>query len=557
MNQSRERKVRRQGVGASQRFPTLAAILVALLPGLSEAQAPRPASALVMTPANFSVLNPSIFGENSPAVLGGDLGHRPDARTYMFSGSLSHFRFQFGRTFYPQADRAKFLTTGVDYAHALASHALHPSLSFVSGIQGSVGYGVYNSLQGFGTEGVTVGALVAAGVRIGGSRFRLTPYVAPGYYFARTSLAGYACAAPFPGSPAEECLLTDDGYLFSFGGGIRLDLLNRLSLEAGVRKTQTDHAISRRSFGVSYRMGTLGARGLRDAGTFTLEMDNDFLGIGHHFHDEDYSQGFHLSYNRKKSFGPTSRVISMLGECSAEDSCVIQHTILAGQEIYTPRYYPSLEDNDRPFAGWLYGGTQSSRSTEKDFIAVSLKAGVTGPPSLARELQVSFHQLVPSYIIPPGWEDQLRFEPGVVASITRKALSELRSGPAAVGLLTTTTASLGNILTDVEGGLTIRAGVNAPNPWNFESDRHPFGLYASFGAREDLVVHSIFLDGNTFRRGPRVDRVSFVFQREWSMGTVLGRTSLEYRSIVRGREFTSRPRSHPYGTVLLTRRGAF
>jgi len=520
------------------------------LPHAARAQAVA-AAGLVMTPATFSVLNPSIFGDYGAVVIGGNYGQRPVAKTYLFSASVSHVRFQFGRTIWPFPTGAKTLMTSLDYAHGILSREISPSMDLVSGIQGSVGYGVLNYMDGSGTEGVVAGVLLATGARVSSRGFRLTPYLSPGYYFARQAFVGYGC-----GQPSSCRDQTDSGFRFTFGGGLRLDLLERLSLEAGVRKTQTPNAKSRRSLGVSYRFGSLERHGLRDAGTFILQMDNDFFARYSRFLDEDYTQGFHFTFNRRESPGVLRRALNHLEECPVDRGCVTRSSVLLGQEIYTPQYYPSIAADDRPFAGWLYGGVQSNAMTGGGLTSLSVRIGVTGPPSLAEQLQVTFHQMIPSYVIPPGWNNQLKFEPGLIVTASRKNITEIRAGSASIGLIRWGSASLGNILTDLEGGLTLRAGFNAEHPWNFEKHRR-LGVYASFGAREDLVLHNFSLDGNTFRAGPRVERIPYVWQKEVAAGISMGSISLDYLLTTRSQEFTTGRRYHPYGTVSLTRRGAF
>jgi len=290
-------------------------------------------------------MNPSIFGDYGAVVLGGEYGQRPVAKTYLFSASLSHVRFQFGRTIWPfPTAGAKTLMTSLDYARGIFSRTINPSVGVVSGVQGSVGYGVFNYMDGSGIEGVVAGVILAEGVRFSGPGFRLSPYVAPGYFFAQEARVG-SCE----GSCVER------GFRFSFGGGLRVDLLERLSLEAGMRKTQTPNAITRRSFGASYRFGSLERHGLRDAGTFTLQMDNDFFARYSKFLDEDYTQGFHFTFNRKEAPLALLHALDRIEECSAEQGCVVRASLLVGQEIYTPQYYPSIANDDRPFGGWLYG----------------------------------------------------------------------------------------------------------------------------------------------------------------------------------------------------------
>jgi lipid A 3-O-deacylase len=517
------------------------------------------AAGLVMTPATFSVLNPSIFGDYGAVVLGGNYGQRPVAKTYLFSATLSHVRFQFGRTTSPYSPNGvKAFMTSLDYARGISSRAINPSMDLVSGVQGSVGYGVINFGEGIGYEGVSAGALLATGARFSNGWLRVAPYIAPGYFYAREELVGFSCSGRIVGGKAvADCRgLTDAGFRFSFGGGVRIDLLERLSLEAGVRKTQAPNAKTRRSFGLSYRFGDLERHGLRDAGSFTLEMDNDLFAGRGGLLDQDYTQGFHFTFNRRESAVALSRALNRLENCPAQDGCVTRATILVGQEIYTPRYIPSIAAGDRPFAGWLYGGVQSSAVTDRNLTSVSIKAGVTGPPSLAEQLQVTFHEMFPSVIVPPGWNNQLKFEPGLIVTASRKNFSELRAGPASIGLIKSGSISLGNILSDAEGGLTLRAGLNAPHPWNLEKKNHP-GTYVSFGVREDIVLHSLFLDGNTFRGGPRVKRIPFVWQKEIGAGISMGSTSLDGRLITRSQEYTTGRRYAPYGTISMTRRGAF
>jgi hypothetical protein len=285
-------------------------------------------------------------------------------------------------------------------------------------------------------------------------------------------------------------------------------------------------------------------------------MDNDLFASYRGVLDEDYTQGFHFTFNRRESPAALSRVLDRLENCPAEEGCVTRATILVGQEIYTPRYIPSLADDDRPFAGWLYGGVQSSAVTDRDLTSVRIKAGVTGPPSLAEQLQITFHEMFPSVMVPQGWNSQLKFEPGLILTASRKNFTELRAGPASIGLIKAGSVSLGNILSDAEAGLTLRAGLNSPHPWNLEKQNH-LGVYASFGAREDIVLHNLFLDGNTFRASPRVKRIPFVWQKELAAGISMGSISLEYLLITRSQEFTTGRPYHPYGTISLTRRGAF
>jgi hypothetical protein len=105
--------------------------------------------------------------------------------------------------------------------------------------------------------------------------------------------------------------------------------------------------------------------------------------------------------------------------------------------------------------------------------------------------------------------------------------------------------------------MTVRAGMNAPHPFGYGDSHLPPGIYLSFGVQGEAIAHNLFLDGNTFEHGPRVKRTPFVWQKEGAIGFSYGTISLDYRGVVRSREFTGGRRYHPYGTLAFTRRGVF
>ncbi|HEX8359880.1 MAG TPA: lipid A-modifier LpxR family protein, partial [Longimicrobium sp.] len=77
-------------------------------------------------------------------------------------------------------------------------------------------------------------------------------------------------------------------------------------------------------------------------------------------------------------------------------------------------------------------------------------------------------------------------------------------------------------------------------------------IYAVAAARADLVLRDLFLDGNTFHDGPRVDRTPTVGQVEIGGGVRLGPVGLEYRAITRTRSYRTEPSGHQYGSFEVT-----
>jgi hypothetical protein len=70
------------------------------------------------------------------------------------------------------------------------------------------------------------------------------------------------------------------------------------------------------------------------------------------------------------------------------------------------------------------------------------------------------------------------------------------------------------------------------------------------GARQEAVLRDLFIDGNTFtERSPGLDRRTWVAQGEAAFGIRWRRTELEYRFVLRGREYETQTEPHPYGSI--------
>ncbi len=86
------------------------------------------------------------------------------------------------------------------------------------------------------------------------------------------------------------------------------------------------------------------------------------------------------------------------------------YEISVGQEMYNPisGYTPDPTRQDRPFAGYLYGGAALNwfYSNER-ILKVSAKLGTTGPNSLAEDGQELLHDVVGFYAL-DGWQYQIK-----------------------------------------------------------------------------------------------------------------------------------------------------
>lgn len=289
--------------------------------------------------------------------------------------------------------------------------------------------------------------------------------------------------------------------------------------------------------------------------SFAVTSENDVYNFWIPFEvrpDEEYTNGIELS--AELAGAPLwGRLLRGRQPCGADSAGACLSTRLrVGQKIFTPRTdYPARLG--RPYAGWLYLGAAAGVERPRIRRSADVEIGVTGPPSQGEWVQATVHEIAHFRPV-PGWKDQLRAEPGVVLRYGEERLvAEARPGGVRVAdVVPYWGASAGNVLTGAHGGVRLRAGYGVPAPWGRTTRRGPVALYAVAGARADWIVRDLFLDGNTFRDGPRVERIPTVGQVEAGAGVRIGPVGLEYRVTSRTRSYRTEPSGHQYGSFQLT-----
>lgn len=569
---------------AEARFALSPAILLAFAVSTAAiAQTPRDtaaARAIALTPAStFVVMNPAIFGNHVRAELSYTYAHKPFWRTSGIGLNVGDFRIQAGRGSFALGQREDEYFVGVDYARSLVEKTLVPRIDFVLGADASLGYGARKFAEGYGYVAETTGGFLSAALRAQAGPLTIIPYFAPGFFRARYTRV------------ADDVLSGSTGTRITQGGGVRIQLLDRLNVEFGVRKTRIGDAVPRYGMSVGATALALPDGVASSVRNLRVEMDNDYFTFQtppDQRPDEDYTNGLRLSFDRSEplhSLAWLTRRAAPCGEMASVSPCAAARVEL-GQEIYTP-----LGDSysnahyDRRYAGWLYGSYSGHVVSDLQDRSFTLVAGVVGPQSLAKSVQTGFHALFPWYHHPNGWESQIAFEPGVIVSVgTRYLVRDQTVSTKYVQLIPEWKVSVGNVLSGASAKTSLRAGYNVPAPWRTSSSRaRGFGAYALAAAREDLVLHNIFLDGNTFRHNSPVKRVPWVWQYETGIGLRAGVFTAEYRDARRDREYRVArvpavdiavigaplppgvplvpvidvPRSHPIGTLSVTIDRAF
>ena len=243
--------------------------------------------------------------------------------------------------------------------------------------------------------------------------------------------------------------------------------------------------------------------------------------------------------------------------------------ITAGQLMYTPadRKRTDLIRNDRPYAAWLYLGMGYNARNGPRMDSVEINLGMVGPAALGRQAQNLIHDTrgIPRF---NGWSNQIRNEPGIQVVSERKKRWEYTQERNGVDAIVHYGASLGNVKTHVNSGLTLRAGripddfgtspirpggdCNAPTEGNFSRHFTHGGLHAFASLDARLVARDIFLDGNTFVDGPRVEKRRFVGDFASGIAWQWAGGKLAFARYVRSKEFSAQLNSHAYSSLTLS-----
>jgi hypothetical protein len=226
----------------------------------------------------------------------------------------------------------------------------------------------------------------------------------------------------------------------------------------------------------------------------TLDNDSFLNGIDRH-----YTNGVYFSWTgtpQARADG-LARVLEGVMLAGSPDA-TWREGYFFGQSMFTPEdiYARNPPPNDRPYAGWLYGGARLYRDNGASLDRVEATLGMVGPMSLAGDLQESWHSLgIPGTLHPNGWHYQLRNEPGVILTQQRIWRINLAEGPLEMEILPEANFSLGNIYDYAGAGGMLRIGQ---------------GLTADWGPQGRAIARNIFLDGNSFGDSRSVMREGLV-----------------------------------------------
>lgn len=301
----------------------------------------------------------------------------------------------------------------------------------------------------------------------------------------------------------------------------------------------------------------------RAAGVFTVYFENDYFGGT----DQNYTNGAKLSWlsGDLTDWGQSGWRRGFLEALPFVNNPGTQKNFgfSLGQNIYTPQdsNAPVPDPTDRPYAGWTYVEFSFISKTATRADIISIQAGMVGPSSLAEDAQDLVHEWINDDKA-QGWDYQLKDEPGLNLIYERRYRLAARTLGESLGydIIPHGGFSLGNVQTYANVGGTVRLGFNLPSDFGVGLARggsigaspiddldprvapdRDVSLFVFAGADGRAVAQDIFLDGNTWKDSPSVDKEHFVADVMAGVGLIAGRWQLTATFVHRTKEFETQP----------------
>jgi len=294
----------------------------------------------------------------------------------------------------------------------------------------------------------------------------------------------------------------------------------------------------------------------------SISFENDIITN----EDNNYTNGFRIAYLSPET-------VPYWLEKSANFMPLINSSgnkrwgFALGQNIYTPDD-PLLNPpnpTDQPYAGWLYGTAMLISDNDTTLDTFQLTLGIVGPSSLADETQDTVHRTF-GFARPQGWDYQLKDEPGIVVSYDRKYRNIYQSQTFGLDFDITPNiaTNLGNVDTSANIGAIARLGQDLPSDYgpplirpslsgsDFFHPQKDFGWYIFGGLDGRAVARNIFLDGNTFRDSPSVDKEILVGGLQAGIAFTFKEVRISYTHVKRTDQFKGQKEPDEYGALTLS-----
>ncbi|MEM6811454.1 MAG: lipid A deacylase LpxR family protein [Pseudomonadota bacterium] len=308
---------------------------------------------------------------------------------------------------------------------------------------------------------------------------------------------------------------------------------------------------------------------LKDESFWNLSIENDLFGGGT---DQYYTSGVRLSYFDVNTTVPVfiDKIAEAFPTFDVNETTSTYFSI--GQNIFTPDNIEvsSLQQDDRPYAGFLYGsiGLASIENNHIDDFELSL--GIVGPAAFGEETQKFIHENISNSPEPLGWDNQLENEPGLILSYGRRwpVFYQKNWPDYSFRLEPNVGFSLGNIYTYANTGMSIvfaphrsryqdtppRVRPAIPGTGFFDTPDEKFSWFLFGGIDGRAIARNIFLDGNTFVDSHSVDKKHFVADANAGFAISYDDFRLSYTVNYRTKEFDTQDNEAIFGSLTFSTR---
>ncbi len=299
--------------------------------------------------------------------------------------------------------------------------------------------------------------------------------------------------------------------------------------------------------------------------SLTLSYENDLLGGS----DRYYTSGLQLAWRSASANlpAPLEWLDRQLGFVQGPGA--LRWGLGLGHAIYTPRSTLTTvpDPRDRPYAGHLFGAAVIQRDAGASLSTLELQLGVVGPSALGEFVQNNVHDIIRDDSV-NGWDAQLKDEPAVNLTVERIWRSPSLVMPYGLegDVLPSVSLALGNVHTYAGAGANIRIGQGLKADYGpprirpalvgsaFFQPEQDFGWYVFAGGQGRAVARDIFLDGNTWRDSPSVDKRPLVGDLQFGFAVVWRGVRLAYTQVFRSEEFYGQQGAQTFGSLSLSLR---
>ena len=347
-------------------------------------------------------------------------------------------------------------------------------------------------------------------------------------------------------------------------------------LTTSVQRIRTERADSLASFLAAFLLSVL--LSLLGASQTVAANDNDRWIVNLQFENDRFvNTDRHYTHGMRAAIVPPASYVPQWATWLSSNLLGVANSVYQpgnktrlgfalGYNIFTPDDISQrgLIVDDRPYAGWLYGGLALHAETETRLDSIELNLGLVGPSAHAEDIQVTFHEWINS-TRPQGWDNQLENEPTIMLIFERKVRIVPRIDMTVLELdaVPYFGFALGNVYTFADVGAFLRIGGNMPDSFgpprmkpslsgndSFD-DQEGFGWYFYFGGEARAVARNIFIDGNTFSQSHSVSKKPFVGDIQGGIVLAWGPVRLAYTHVYRTREYHEQPNPDRFGGLSL------